>query len=328
MDKILTVSVAAYNIENDIKQTLDSLIVSEDLMKLLEVIVVDDGSKDSTVLKAKAYEEKYPDTFKVILKENGGYGSTINTSVKEARGKYFKQLDGGDVYITENLEDFIKYLASTDADVVVSPHEKYYQLDNKSEINNDYASYGRSETLKIEEVTFGSRLWMHGLAFKTEVWLNAGKEIPEHCFYTDMEYVLYPFIKAKTIAFYDKSIYKYFLQCEGQSVSTEGLKKHYTDATRMMWDVVGTYNELIKTGEMAESVNALYEMMVNHAIAFTYTVYSYLDGNHKEEYKEMDMKLKKEYPAIYEKTLKVKRLKLMRNTGFGCASLYRKMFKI
>ncbi len=328
MDKILTVSVAAYNIENDIKQTLDSLIVSKDLMKLLEVIVVDDGSKDDTALKAKEYEDKYPDTFKVILKENGGYGSTINASVKEASGKYYKQLDGGDEYITENLEDFIEYLTGIDADIVVSPHEKFFQDDNKTEVANDYSSYERSKAFKLEDVSFGSRLWMHGMAFKPQVWIEANRNIPEHCFYTDMEYVLYPFIKADTIAFYDKPIYKYYLQCEGQSVSTEGLKKHYTDATRMMWDVVETYNELLKEGKMAESVNSLYEMMVDHAIAFTYTVYSYLDGNHKADYKEMDKKLKDDYPVIYDKSLKVKRLKLMRNTGFGCVSLYRKMFKI
>lgn len=328
MDKLLTVSVAAYNIENDIEQTLDSLIVSEDVMKMLEVIVVDDGSKDNTSSKAKKYADKYPETFKVISKENGGYGSTINTSIREAGGKYFKQLDGGDEYINGNLEDFIKYLANIEADTVVSPHEKFYQDDKKTEAVNDYGDYGRSDSINIKDVQFGSRLWMHGLAFKTKIWLDAGKNIPEHCFYTDMEYVLYPFIKARTIAFYDKPIYKYYLQCAGQSVSAEGIKKHYMDAARMMWDVVETYNDLLEEGTMADSVDSLYEMMVNHAIAFTYTAYTYLDGSNKADLKAIDKKLKENYSLVYEKSLKVKRLKLMRNTGFGLNSLYRQMFKI
>ena len=90
MKKNLTISIAAYNVEKYIKETLDSLICKN--MNLLEVLIIDDGSKDNTDKIAKKYEEKYKGVFKVISKKNGGYGSTINTGVEYATGKYFKQL--------------------------------------------------------------------------------------------------------------------------------------------------------------------------------------------------------------------------------------------
>lgn len=77
MNKILTVVIPTYNIEKYIETCLNSFVIPE-VMEKLEVLVVNDGSKDSSAVLARAYEERYPDTFRVIDKENGGHGSTIN----------------------------------------------------------------------------------------------------------------------------------------------------------------------------------------------------------------------------------------------------------
>ena len=126
MEQILTVSIAAYNVEKYIKQTLDSLAI-EKLSGKMEVLIVDDGSKDQTAAIAKQYEEAYPDIFRVISKKNGGYGSTINASIEYAQGKYFKQLDGDDWFEKENMESFINYLSDIDADYVLTDYRKVYE---------------------------------------------------------------------------------------------------------------------------------------------------------------------------------------------------------
>ena len=95
MEKILTVVVPAYNIETYVKQCLDSFVQKE-ILDDIEVLVINDGSKDRTVELAEAYVRKYPETFRVINKENGGHGSTINRGIKEASGRYFKVVDGDD----------------------------------------------------------------------------------------------------------------------------------------------------------------------------------------------------------------------------------------
>ena len=108
--KILTISIAAYNVERFISNTLDSLVSlsgeSLEMLKRLEIIVVNDGSKDNTENIVKKYVDKYPFAVNLITKENGGYGSTINVAAKAANGKYFKLLDGDDTFITENISDY------------------------------------------------------------------------------------------------------------------------------------------------------------------------------------------------------------------------------
>ena len=119
MDKILTISIAAYNVEKFLFETLSSLKCKN--LDKLEVIIVNDGSKDGTVDVANSFIESYPNTFKIINKENGGYGSTINKGIEFATGKYFKQLDGDDKFDTENLDKFIEELEKIDVDIAYTP---------------------------------------------------------------------------------------------------------------------------------------------------------------------------------------------------------------
>ncbi len=95
MEKLLTIVVPAYNVEKYIKNCLDSFI-DLSVLRSLEILIVDDGSTDSTASLAHTYEQKYPYSFKVLSKENGGHGSTINYAIPRATGKYFKVVDGDD----------------------------------------------------------------------------------------------------------------------------------------------------------------------------------------------------------------------------------------
>ena len=74
-NKILTIIIPTYNMEKCLRKCLDSLIVSEENMQRLEVLIVYDGSKDSSSQIAHGYEANYPQTYRVIDKENGNYGS-------------------------------------------------------------------------------------------------------------------------------------------------------------------------------------------------------------------------------------------------------------
>ena len=108
MNKLLSVSIAAYNVEKTLEEVLEPFCNINN-KELLDVMIINDGSKDSTREIALNYEKKYPEVFRLIEKENGGWGSTLNVGFREARGKYFKQLDGDDFFSPENLDDFIEY---------------------------------------------------------------------------------------------------------------------------------------------------------------------------------------------------------------------------
>ena len=81
--KLLTVSIAAYHVEDYLRETLDSFLIPE-VTDQLEVLIVNDGSSDRTEEIARRYESKYPNTYRLINKENGGHGSTINTGAAAA----------------------------------------------------------------------------------------------------------------------------------------------------------------------------------------------------------------------------------------------------
>ena len=88
MEKILSVSVAAYNVQNFIKTNLDSFVESS-AREAIEVLVTDDGSKDETPNIVLEYEKKYPGVVKLIKQKNAGPGSTVNSGIKHASRKVF-----------------------------------------------------------------------------------------------------------------------------------------------------------------------------------------------------------------------------------------------
>lgn len=136
VEKILSISIAAYNVENYLEQTLKSLVCSNTIMEKMEVLIIDDGSTDQTALIAQKYVDNYPNTFILIQKKNGGHGSTLNCAVSQAHGKYFKMLDGDDWYETNNLQKLILELEYADSDIVLSPYKKIYENDCRiDEIN-------------------------------------------------------------------------------------------------------------------------------------------------------------------------------------------------
>ena len=83
--KTLSVIIPSYNMEEYLPYCLDSILI-ESVLSRLEVVVVNDGSNDSTSRIAHEYEMKYPDTVVVIDKSNGNYGSCINAGLNISSG--------------------------------------------------------------------------------------------------------------------------------------------------------------------------------------------------------------------------------------------------
>ena len=223
MQKILTISIAAYNMEQYLDEALSSLI-DPACIDLLDVIVVNDGSTDKTPEVAAKYVEKYPDSFRLINKENGGYGSTINCALKYARGSYIKLLDGDDWYETGHLAAYLQYLQETDFDMVFTPYSRFEGDAGrlKKVVSLPYAPYA---ALRREDLTDIS---MYFVAVRTEL-VRENVSITEHCFYTDVEWCFKTVLCCRSFVTLPISIYCYRLGRAGQSVSVEGYLRHIAE---------------------------------------------------------------------------------------------------
>ena len=114
----VSIIVPSYNEGKNIKNTLERLIDLEYPKDKLEIIVVDDGSKDNTYEIAKEYEEKY-NFIKVYKKENGGKSSALNYGIKRSSGEIIVTLDADSIPEKDSLIKMLKYMYYYNADIVV-----------------------------------------------------------------------------------------------------------------------------------------------------------------------------------------------------------------
>ncbi len=114
MDNKLSIIIPAYNIDGYLASTLDSVLAQT--YKNIEVIVVNDGSKDDTASIIDNYDSKYP-VVKGIHKENGGVTSARLRGVEEATGDWIGFVDGDDFIEPEMFERLMNNALKHDADI-------------------------------------------------------------------------------------------------------------------------------------------------------------------------------------------------------------------
>lgn len=113
-EKLVSVIIPAYNIEDYIGRCLDSII--SQTYKNLEIIVVDDGSRDYTGEILDNYAKK-DRRIKVIHKENGGVSSARNKGIEAAEGDYIGFIDGDDLIESEMYKTLVDLLEEENADI-------------------------------------------------------------------------------------------------------------------------------------------------------------------------------------------------------------------
>ncbi|MCF0172965.1 MAG: glycosyltransferase family 2 protein [Bacteroidales bacterium] len=209
---------------------LDSLLAAG-APEPLEVIVVNDGSRDGSLQVMRGYEARFPGTVVVIDKPNGNYGSTINAALPVARGKYVKILDSDDWFDPQALTRFLECLSRTDADVAVT-HFTVIHADGSKELAK-YNLYGREpyrygEVYDYDTVLADGHIrffLMHSLCYRTQMLLDNGYRQTEGVSYTDLEWDTYPLFYARSIVFFDLDLYQYNMAREGQTMDPKVLFK-------------------------------------------------------------------------------------------------------
>lgn len=313
-NKILSISIAAYNVSKYLDNAMKSLIQDESLLQRMEIIIVNDGSEDDTSEKAHGYAFRYPGSVIVVDKENGGYGSTINASLAIAKGKYYKLLDGDDWYSGDNLSGFLDFLDKASADLIVSP---YYQVIGSNTTIIDTHQTISYETTDLSSVFPGNNTFlMHEITINTERIKAIQQSIAEKCFYTDSEYVFYAISSADTVVRFEKPIYCYRLGVEGQSVSLTGIRKHYRDFPVVAKRIFSFYEQ--EKSRVTGSKKAILDTAVCNYTYHTYHAYTVLEkpNDMKMELVSLDKEIKQSYPNAYSLGFNSKLVRYLRKSRF------------
>ena len=328
MSKILTVVIPAYNIEKYVDRCLSSF-VQEEILSDVEVLVVNDGSGDRTVERSMAYVEKCPDTFRVINKENGGHGSTINRGIREAKGKYFKVVDGDDWVDGKAFVSLIRFLKKTDSDFVVT---RYHWVDDRTgrkslEFEKPFPDVEYGKEYAFSEISRKVFLKMHALTVKTEI-LKKIPPIDEHCFYVDMEYVLFPMPYVQTVSFLSDIVYQYRIGLSGQSMNMKSMQKNELNYTKVLNRLLSYYEEQKEKG-LSEDYLAYLEHCLGRMAATRFKIFLSFpyDRKIRDRMKAFDEELKSRYPRVYDAVIN-KAVLLLRKTGYRLYPAAQKVFQM
>lgn len=222
--KLLSIVVPCYNSENYLHSCLESLLAGGERV---EILIVNDGSKDKTAEMADGYARRHPTVVRVFHQENGGHGEAVNTGIRNATGLYLKVVDSDDwvdqaayARVLGTLERFSALPAPVDLLVTNFVYEK---VGAKRKKVMDYRSaFPRDRVLTWDDtrpLRLGQYLMMHSLLYRTQVLRDSGLVLPRHTFYVDNLFVYVPLEFVSSLYYLDVDFYRYFVGRDDQSVN-------------------------------------------------------------------------------------------------------------
>ncbi|BDF32607.1 glycosyl transferase [Lachnospiraceae bacterium] len=226
--KYISFAIPCYNSEAYMEHAVESILHGgEDV----EIIIVNDGSKDRTSELAHEYAEKYPTIIKVVDKENGGHGDAVNSGLSNAQGKYFKVVDSDDWVDEEALHKILKLLRDLEEeDQEVDMLVSNYVYEKVGVAHKRCVHYRnvlpKDEIFRWDDIghfRLDQYILMHSVIYRTAMLQLSQMRLPKHTFYVDNIYVYYPLPHVRKIYYLDVDFYRYFIGREDQSVNEKNM---------------------------------------------------------------------------------------------------------
>ena len=222
--KYISFAIPCYNSAAYMDRAVESILKGgEDV----EIIIVNDGSKDDTSKIAHEYEEKYPTIVRAVDKENGGHGDAVNAGLDHAEGKYFKVVDSDDWVDEEALYkilDVLKKFEEEEKQVDMLLANYVYEkegMEHKKVI--EYKNVLPQEEIfgwnDVKHFHLGQYILMHSVIYRTDFLKLCQLRLPKHTFYVDNIYVYYPLPHVRKMYYMDVDFYRYYIGREDQSVN-------------------------------------------------------------------------------------------------------------
>lgn len=246
--KLLSIVVPSYNSQDYLNKAIESVTNLNDAR--IELLVVDDGSKDATLAVAERYQDQFPEIVIAIHQENKGHGGAVNTGLQQATGKYFKVLDS---------DDWLDEVALNRVMDTLTELEKKQQTVDVLFTNYVYEQEG-AEAKKVvryrhifpENKIFkwgdtrpfptGKYIMMHSIIYQTEKLKASGLALPEHTFYVDNLFVYVPLTQMTTMYYLNVDFYRYFIGRDDQSINEKVMVKRIDQQIKVNKLLIDSYD--------------------------------------------------------------------------------------
>lgn len=214
----LSIIVPVYGVEKYIDKCLNSLVKQS--LKEIEVIVVNDGTKDNSQKIIDKYVKKYPDKIKSYIKENGGQGSARNYGLKKASGEYIGYVDSDDFVEKDMYKKLYNKAKENNYDIVVCGNynvSEDYQNKNIDAFINNYNT-------DLENIFFG-KMAVWNKIYKRDILIKNKLEFKEKVWYEDLAFTLKAIMNSNTFAFIDEPLYDYLIR-EGSTMNNSNVQRN------------------------------------------------------------------------------------------------------
>lgn len=208
---LLSIIIPLYNVEDYIERCLDSL--SKQLTEEIEVIIVNDGSLDTSREKVLPYLNNF---IKLIDKENGGVSTARNIGLKNSKGKFIAFVDSDD-YVSDNyVQTILCKIKDTDSQLLCfnyvnsydSHEDEVLEFHNKSFVCGEHAGFSFYLKENYDEVLKQfclNKIYLNRIIADNDISFPIGQTVGED-FIFNIEYMEY----VKRIDFSDSIIYHYY----------------------------------------------------------------------------------------------------------------------
>lgn len=216
--KKISIIIPAYNVEDYIKQCLNS-VLKQDMIDDLEVIIINDGSTDNTYNICKSIVDKQKDWI-LINQKNSGVSIARNNGLKIATGEYIAFLDSDDYLVENVLGKMYENAKKNNSDILISKLNAFDSKGSYGYYSDKYINSNRSFLFKenrniIRAVSVCGKLFINKLAKGSEFIPNTTHE--------DNYFSILNYTRAKIITTIDEYVYNRRIRESGNKSITQNL---------------------------------------------------------------------------------------------------------
>lgn len=266
MKELISIIIPIYNSEKYLKKGIDSIL--NQTYKNIELLLIDDGSKDNSKEICKNYE-KNDNRIKYFYKKNSGVSDTRNYGLKKATGEYIMFIDSDD-YIDKNyIECMYKSLKNYKVNISISG----FELDDFKYKKIKSINYGKTKLYNQEEIFID---YINNRIFSSSCKMLIKKSIINNLFETNLKYgedflFSYYLTKNNNFVYVNNTGYHYYQNNNSATheIDKKNIKKYIEDNEYVFYkidEINKKYSDIIKSKLVTKYNNAFIKAIKSNSL--------------------------------------------------------------